>query len=56
MAAQTIIGSISGIGSGYSSLIFVQGMKRATLYLDHTPFTIGRKVEEDPLSQIRGFT
>jgi phosphoserine phosphatase RsbU/P len=48
MAAQTIIGSISGIGSGvFPSLIFVQGTEQRTLYLDHTPFTIGRKVEKD---------
>src|SRR5689334_19787951 len=48
MAAQTIIGSISGIGSGvFPSLIFVQGTEQRTLYLDHTPFTIGRNVEKD---------
>jgi serine phosphatase RsbU (regulator of sigma subunit) len=48
MSAQTIIGSISGIGSGvFPSLIFVQGSEQRTLYLDHTPFTIGRKMEKD---------
>lgn len=48
MAAQTIIGPISGISSGvFPSLIFVQGSEQRTLYLDHTPFTIGRKMEKD---------
>ncbi|HEV2699092.1 MAG TPA: SpoIIE family protein phosphatase [Terriglobales bacterium] len=48
MAAQTIIGPISGIGSGvFPSIIFVHGNEQRTLYLDHTPFTIGRKVEKD---------
>jgi phosphoserine phosphatase RsbU/P len=47
-SAQTIIGPISGIGSGvFPSLIFVQGNEQRTLYLDHTPFTIGRKMEKD---------
>ena len=48
MAAQTIIGPISSLGSGvFPSLIFVQGNEQRTLYLDHTPFTIGRKMEKD---------
>jgi len=48
MSAQTIIGPISGVGSGvFPSLIFVQGTEQRTLYLDHTPFTIGRKMEKD---------
>ena len=52
-SAQTIIGvplggPASGIGSGvFPSLIFVQGNEQRTLYLDHTPFTIGRKMEKD---------
>jgi sigma-B regulation protein RsbU (phosphoserine phosphatase) len=47
-AQQTIIGPISGLGSGvFPSLIFVQGSEQRTLYLDHTPFTIGRKMEKD---------
>jgi serine phosphatase RsbU (regulator of sigma subunit) len=41
-------GPVSGIGSGvFPSLIFVQGNDQRTLYLDHTPFTIGRKMEKD---------
>ena len=48
MAAQTIVGPISGIGSGvFPSLIFVHGNEQRTLYLDHSPFSIGRKVEKD---------
>jgi phosphoserine phosphatase RsbU/P len=48
MSAQTIIGPISGLGSGvFPSLIFVQGSEQRTLFLDHTPFTIGRKTEKD---------
>lgn len=52
-SAQTIVGvpiggPASGIGSGvFPSLIFVQGNEQKTLYLDHTPFTIGRKMEKD---------
>ena len=52
-SAQTIIGvplggPSSGVGSGvFPSLIFVQGNEQRTLYLDHTPFTIGRKMEKD---------
>jgi sigma-B regulation protein RsbU (phosphoserine phosphatase) len=48
-SAQTIIGGpISGVGSGvFPSLIFVHGSEQRTLYLDHTPFTIGRKMEKD---------
>jgi serine phosphatase RsbU (regulator of sigma subunit) len=52
-SAQTIIGipiggPSSGVGSGvFPSLIFVHGNEQRTLYLDHTPFTIGRKMEKD---------
>jgi len=50
---QTILGvpmsgPLSGMGSGlFPSLIFVHGNEQRTLYLDHTPFTIGRKMEKD---------
>jgi serine phosphatase RsbU (regulator of sigma subunit) len=48
MSSQTIIGPISGIGSGiFPSLIFVQGTEQRTLYLDHSPFTVGRKMDKD---------
>lgn len=52
-SAQTIVGMpiggpASGVGSGvFPSLIFVQGNEQRTVYLDHTPFTIGRKMEKD---------
>ena len=48
MSAQTIIGPISGVGSGvFPSLVFVHGNEQRTLYLDHSPFSIGRKMEKD---------
>lgn len=48
MSAQTIIGPISAAGSGvFPSLIFVHGTEQRTLYLDHTPFTVGRKMDKD---------
>jgi phosphoserine phosphatase RsbU/P len=48
MSSQTIIGPISGVGSGvFPSLIFVQGTEQRTLYLDHSPFTVGRKMDKD---------
>ncbi len=31
----------------FPSLIFVHGTEQRTLYLDHTPFTVGRKMEKD---------
>jgi sigma-B regulation protein RsbU (phosphoserine phosphatase) len=47
-AANTLIGPISGLGSGvFPSLIFVHGTEQRTLYLDHSPFTVGRKMEKD---------
>jgi sigma-B regulation protein RsbU (phosphoserine phosphatase) len=47
-SAHTVIGPISGIGSGvFPSLIFVHGTEQRTMYLDHSPFTVGRKMEKD---------
>ena len=47
-AANTLIGPISGLGSGvFPSLIYVHGTEQRTLYLDHSPFTVGRKMEKD---------
>lgn len=47
-AANTLIGPVSGLGSGvFPSLIFVHGTEQRTLYLDHSPFSVGRKVEKD---------
>jgi sigma-B regulation protein RsbU (phosphoserine phosphatase) len=48
MASQSAIGPVSGAGSGvFPSLIFVHGSEQKTLYLDHSPFTIGRKIDKD---------
>ncbi|MBV9343318.1 MAG: SpoIIE family protein phosphatase [Acidobacteria bacterium] len=48
MAGSSVITPIAGSGSGvFPSLIFVQASEQRTLYLDHTPFTIGRKMEKD---------
>jgi phosphoserine phosphatase RsbU/P len=48
MAGPSVIAPMAGSGSGvFPSLIFVQGSEQRTLYLDHTPFTIGRKMEKD---------
>jgi serine phosphatase RsbU (regulator of sigma subunit) len=48
MDFQTIVGPKSEPGSGvFPSLIFVQGNDQRTIALDHTPFTVGRKVDKD---------
>jgi serine phosphatase RsbU (regulator of sigma subunit) len=48
MASQSAIGPLPSAGSGvFPSLIFVHGSEQRTLYLDHSPFTIGRKMEKD---------
>lgn len=48
MSAQTIIGPISSVGSGiFPTLIFVHGTEQRTLNLDHTPFSVGRKMDKD---------
>ena len=48
MAFQTITGPPSGAGSGiFPTLVFVQGNDQRTINLDHTPFTVGRKVDKD---------
>jgi serine phosphatase RsbU (regulator of sigma subunit) len=40
--------SVPAVGSGvFPSLIFVHGPEEKTLYLDHTPFTVGRKMDKD---------
>src|SRR3954452_9642903 len=39
---------IPAIGSGvFPSLIFVHGSEQKTLALDHTPFSVGRKMDKD---------
>jgi serine phosphatase RsbU (regulator of sigma subunit) len=48
MAFHHITGPVSDPGSGvFPSLIFVQGNEQRSLVLDHTPFTVGRKVDKD---------
>ena len=48
MALHPITGSASSPGSGiFPTLVFVQGNEQRTLNLDHTPFTVGRKVDKD---------
>jgi len=48
MALQTITGPSSSPGSGiFPMLVFVQGNEQRNMNLDHTPFTVGRKVDKD---------
>ncbi|MGA8491299.1 MAG: SpoIIE family protein phosphatase [Terriglobales bacterium] len=48
MAFQTIVGPSSGTGSGiFPTLVFVQGNEQRIINLDHSPFTVGRKVDKD---------
>src|ERR1700746_1894311 len=47
MCAQSTA-SVPAVSSGvFPSLIFVHGSEQRTLPLDHTPFTIGRKMDKD---------
>src|SRR5713226_9277267 len=48
MAFQPSTGSTSSPGSGvFPILVFVQGSEQHMMNLDHTPFTVGRKVDKD---------
>jgi phosphoserine phosphatase RsbU/P len=48
MSFQPITGPVSSPGSGiFPTLVFVQGNDQRTINLDHTPFTVGRKVDKD---------
>src|SRR5215475_4326657 len=48
MSAQTIIGPISDSGSGvFPTLVFVQGNEQRIINLDHSPFSVGRKVDKE---------
>jgi phosphoserine phosphatase RsbU/P len=48
MALQPITGPASSSGSSvFPILVFVQGNEQRTINLDHTPFTVGRKVDKD---------
>jgi phosphoserine phosphatase RsbU/P len=48
MNFQPITGPTSSPGSGlFPTLVFVQGNEQRTINLDHTPFTVGRKIDKD---------
>jgi phosphoserine phosphatase RsbU/P len=49
MSYQSITGSSSSdTGSGvFPTLVFVQGNDQSTITLDHSPFSVGRKVDKD---------
>ena len=48
MALQPITGPSSPPSSGvFPLLVFVQGNEQRNMNLDHTPFTVGRKVDKD---------
>ena len=54
MAFQPITGSASSPGSGvFPILVFVQGNEQRMMNLDHTPFTVGRKVDKDLVADPR---
>ncbi len=48
MTFTATTGPISSPGSGiFPTLVYVQGNDQRTINLDHTPFTVGRKVDKD---------
>ena len=48
MTLQTIINSTSESSSGvFPTLVVVQGNEQKTVSLDHSPFSVGRKVDKD---------
>jgi phosphoserine phosphatase RsbU/P len=48
MGFQTIIGPPPSTGSGvFPTLVFVQGSDQRIINLDHSPFSVGRKVDKD---------
>ena len=48
MSFQTSVGSGSNPISGiFPTLVFVQGNDQRTISLDHSPFTVGRKIDKD---------
>ncbi|HXZ41446.1 MAG TPA: SpoIIE family protein phosphatase [Terriglobales bacterium] len=46
MAFQTIVGPPSSSGV-FPTLVFVQGNEQRVINLDHSPFSVGRKVDKD---------
>ena len=49
MTFQTITGSSvrNRVREYFPTLVFVQGNEQRTINLDHSPFTVGRKVDKD---------
>jgi phosphoserine phosphatase RsbU/P len=48
MGFQTIVNPPSGSSSGvFPTLVFVQGNEQRIINLDHSPFSVGRKVDKD---------
>jgi phosphoserine phosphatase RsbU/P len=48
MGLSPSTGPVSSPGSSiFPTLVFVQGNEQRTINLDHTPFTVGRKVDKD---------
>ncbi len=48
MGFQTITGPISNAGSGiFPILVFVEGNEQRNINLDHSPFSVGRKIDKD---------
>ncbi|PYV92744.1 MAG: serine/threonine protein phosphatase [Acidobacteria bacterium] len=48
MGVTPSTGPVSSAGSSiFPTLVFVQGNEQRTISLDHTPFTVGRKVDKD---------
>jgi phosphoserine phosphatase RsbU/P len=48
MGFQTITGPISSAGSGvFPILVFVEGNEQRNINLDHSPFSVGRKIDKD---------
>ncbi|MFZ0860527.1 MAG: SpoIIE family protein phosphatase [Candidatus Sulfotelmatobacter sp.] len=43
----TAISSHSSSSGALPALVFVQGSEQKNLFMDHTPFTVGRKVDKD---------
>src|SRR6202051_53315 len=48
MSLHSVPAPVSSPGSGiFPTLVYVQGNEQRTINLDHTPFTVGRKVDKD---------
>jgi serine phosphatase RsbU (regulator of sigma subunit) len=48
MGFQTITGPVSNAGSGiFPILVFVEGNEQRNINLDHSPFSVGRKIDKD---------